>query len=547
MKWFRSFKIGTKLILGFSFVVLLVAVVGFVGNRVASSIDEKLEEVFTVRLPSVDYLAEIDRDLQQLLVAERSMVFVDTKSDMFKALMADYEENLKQSQERWDKYKALPKSPEESGIVPKYEQARSEWQDISQQAVEGRKLDTREGRRLALDLTLGEAREKFEAMRDYLDQLQGIALTLAETDYKASSALNRKATYVLSGLTAFSVLIGLLLAFGISRGIGKSLRKVIGGLSEGSYQVTAASAQVASASQSLAEGASEQAAAVEESSSALEEMASMTRQNAGNAKEADALMRDTFEIVEQATNAMVQLTASMGDISKASEETQKIIKTIDEIAFQTNLLALNAAVEAARAGEAGAGFAVVADEVRNLAMRAAEAAKTTADLIDESVKRIQEGSHITNDTNQSFEKLGQTSKRAGDLVSEIAAASEEQAEGIEQINRAIADMDKVVQQSAANAEETASSSEELNAQAVKMREFVASLTQLVGSNGVHRVKAKSKNADMPKQEIKKFANPAEKTSFLKKNNGARRSKDQQEASVPPEQIIPFDESGFQEF
>jgi methyl-accepting chemotaxis protein len=157
----------------------------------------------------------------------------------------------------------------------------------------------------------------------------------------------------------------------------------------------------------------------------------------------------------------------MGKIIHASsDETAKIIKTIDEIAFQTNLLALNAAVEAARAGEAGAGFAVVADEVRNLAMRAAEAAKTTAGLIEENIKDIKEGSELVASTDEAFKQLVRdNSNKVGELVGEIAAASQEQSQGVEQVNNAMADMDKITQQNAASAEQSASASEQLNSQA----------------------------------------------------------------------------------
>ena len=153
---------------------------------------------------------------------------------------------------------------------------------------------------------------------------------------------------------------------------------------------------------------------------------------------------------------MKQMTSSMDDISSASAETSKIIKTIDEIAFQTNLLALNAAVEAARAGEAGMGFAVVADEVRNLAQRAAEAAGNTADLIEGTVKKVQVGSDLVTKTNEIFQEVTEGSAKMGELVAEIAAASQEQARGIEQVNIAVAQMDKVIQQNAAGAEELAS-------------------------------------------------------------------------------------------
>jgi methyl-accepting chemotaxis protein len=224
--------------------------------------------------------------------------------------------------------------------------------------------------------------------------------------------------------------------------------------------VTSASGQVSSAAQSLAEGSSEQAASIEETSSSLEEMSSMTKQNADNAQQANGLMGEAKQVVGTANESIGKLTVSMAEITKASEETSKIIKTIDEIAFQTNLLALNAAVEAARAVEAGAGFAVVADEVRNLAMRAADAAKNKANRIEDTVKKVKDGSGLVSRTNVAFLQVASSSVKAGDFVAEISAASNEQAQGIGQINTAVTELDKVIQQNAANAEESASAAEE---------------------------------------------------------------------------------------
>jgi methyl-accepting chemotaxis protein len=209
-------------------------------------------------------------------------------------------------------------------------------------------------------------------------------------------------------------------------------------------------------SQSLSEAASQQAASLEETSSSLEEMTSMTKQNAGNATQANDLMAAAQQTIEKANLSMNELTGSMKEIAAGSEETQKIVKTIDEIAFQTNLLALNAAVEAARAGEAGAGFAVVAEEVRNLAMRAAESAKNTSNLIENIVKKIRNGEKLVGTTNEAFKEITGSSTKVVKLIAEIAAASQEQSHGIDQINRAVSEMNGLTQHNASGAEELAS-------------------------------------------------------------------------------------------
>jgi len=294
-------------------------------------------------------------------------------------------------------------------------------------------------------------------------------------------ASNQRAVGIILTIGVVALISGVILMIWITRSITKPIRRVVEALTEGSEQVASASSQVSAASQSLAEGSTEQAAGLEETSSSLEEMSSMTKQNADNAQQANTLAGEARNSSESGNDAMKKMSLAIGEIQKSADETAKIIKVIDEIAFQTNLLALNAAVEAARAGEAGKGFAVVAEEVRNLAMRSAEAAKNTAAMIEESVKNSQNGVDIAGEVAKMLEEITESNRKVNDLIGEISAASQEQAQGIDQVNTAMAQMDKVTQQNAANAEESASASEELNAQAEQMNVVVGDLVALVGS------------------------------------------------------------------
>jgi len=269
---------------------------------------------------------------------------------------------------------------------------------------------------------------------------------------------------------------------------GTILRPVLGKmdlLNQGAGEVSSAARQVASSSQVLAEGASEQASSLEGTSSSLEEMSSMTRRNADNAAQARALMLEVTAVIDKVNVHVSHMAAAVKEAIQTSEETGKIVKTIDEIAFQTNLLALNAAVEAARAGEAGAGFAVVADEVRNLAMRAAQAAKSTSGLIENTIATVKKSGELTEQTQQAFLENVEHSAKVASLVEEIAAASREQAQGIGQVNKAVAEMDRVIQQTAASAEESASAAEQMNEQAGQMTFVIGELTTLVNGEGRH--------------------------------------------------------------
>lgn len=344
----------------------------------------------------------------------------------------------------------------------------------------------------------------------------------------------RRILLTTGGVTGGGGVLILLVALLVTYQITRPLNIIIDGLKEGAGQVSTSSGQIASASQSLADGSSEQAASLEETSSSLEEMSSMTKQNADNANQADNLMKEANLVVGKANDSMAELTESMSEISTASEETSKIIKTIDEIAFQTNLLALNAAVEAARAGEAGAGFAVVADEVRNLAMRAADAANNTAELIEGTVKKTKDGTELVVKTNEAFSEVANSAAKVGELVGEIAAASNEQSRGIEQVNTAVIDMDKVTQMNAANAEQSASASQEMSAQAEQMTAMVDDLVTLVGGRG-----AGSGNDQSLVLENKHKSPVRGGTTIVTQTTKDKKAAVLRAEEVRPDQVIPF--------
>ncbi len=344
----------------------------------------------------------------------------------------------------------------------------------------------------------------------------------------------------LVSMAVVSILLSTLLSGLLSRWISGALSRAVRQLSGFAVKTREMSANASTVSRSMSVAANAQASALEETGASLEEIASMTQQNADSAAEAKNNMLETIKMAGDAAESMKALTVSMREISSASEETQKIVKTIDEIAFQTNLLALNAAVEAARAGEAGAGFAVVADEVRSLAMRAAEAAKNTASLIEQTAARVGEGSGVVQKTNKDFSKVTATVTKSGDLVAEIAAASREQAEGIQQIGKAIMEMDRVTQQTSAYAEESAGVSGEMSSQAEQMRSTVADLITLVsGVRAGLQATASEAHVEVEEETERPAASP-------RKAPAAERTRKQLTSGmgvgrVRPDEILPLDE------
>lgn len=488
-------------------------------------------------LPPPEYIIEAYL-LTYQLVTEKDQGRAKELVEKLKAVRQDY---IKRH-EFWEK--ALPSGPlKEELLRTSYQPALKFFETLDKEVIPAvLHNDLKKAQQVVSDV-LGPL---YEEHRKSIDKVVKMADENQQKDETIVKEIISNRTMVLTVLGVIILAALLFSGFYLNISITRPIKQIIANLGDGADQVTSASAQVSSASQQLAQGASQQAAALEETSSSLEEMASMTRQNADNANQANGLILETGQTIDQANRSMVALTGSMKDITAASGETAKIIKTIDEIAFQTNLLALNAAVEAARAGEAGAGFAVVADEVRNLALRAAEAAKNTANLIDGTVTKVKEGDELVHKTAADFEKVAASTNKAKELVAEIAAASNEQASGVSQINKAVSEMDKVVQQNAANAEESSSASEELSSQAEQMKDVVGELVALVEGGKGHKLQTKGYGLMKSLPAGKGQTSRSSVSSFGRKSlevvkaiKGPKTNR-----AATPAQLIPFDGEDF---
>jgi len=308
----------------------------------------------------------------------------------------------------------------------------------------------------------------------------------------ARSAYNETRTIVGSVMVP-ALLVGIVAALVVMR-VSRKLQDVASQLRAGAEAVMGASSQVSSAAQSLSEGATEQAAALEETSAAMEEMASTTATNAEQSRQAAQMTADVDKQVQASERALETMVASISSIKQSSQQVSKIIKTIDEIAFQTNLLALNAAVEAARAGEAGMGFAVVADEVRNLAQRSAQAAKDTAELIEESIQRTETGARNVDQVVETVAGIRETVRQVKSIADQVSDSSGQQAQGVSQVATAISQMESVTQRTAATAEENAAAAVELTSQAESTMDVVTDLEATVNGGHAGRQRAHSSGA-----------------------------------------------------
>ncbi|MEO7425122.1 MAG: methyl-accepting chemotaxis protein [Fibrobacteria bacterium] len=472
---FNKLGIKAKLLLGFSLLCALMAFVGLRGISAAKNLNASIDVLGNENFRNTKMIAEITEfengwhravlnhvlfeDAKQMEEQRQKMKI---RSDSLLLILANLQADVNSAEDKT----AL-------------ETAEKEWKGLIGEADAALFLSTSGKKAQARDYWIEKGRPLIKKLDGNLllvrvSQEGAVAATM-----KNAEALYAQTRLTLLAVSGISILAGLGLGLMLATSIGKALTRVIDALTAGSEQISNASGQVSQSSQKLAEGASAQASSLEETSASLEELSSMTKQNSDNAREANTMAGAARSEAEGSREAMERMGSAIGRIKASADQTAKIVKTIDEIAFQTNLLALNAAVEAARAGDAGKGFAVVAEEVRNLAQRSAEAAKNTASLIEESQKNADQGVSVSKEVGDIMTRIVGKVQKLAQLISEVSAASQEQTKGISQITTAVDQMDKVTQSTAASAEESASASEELFAQAKELGDMVIVLVGIV--------------------------------------------------------------------
>ncbi|MFP4052729.1 MAG: methyl-accepting chemotaxis protein [Phycisphaerae bacterium] len=447
-------------------------------DRIVSNSDDQVVKELGRYGTKVKVSANLLRTAVEYQRAEKNLILATDPAEMDELVqaMGALETEI---QAKFEELSAMATEQERAVLA----EAREAYRRYDQVNERVRNLSRENGNTRAFELAATRGKDLSEECIRTMAEIVADNEKDMDADKKLSEQNYAAARLMMLSVSITGILVSLTLGGLIIQRIIKTLRKLMADLAAGSTQVTEASSLVSQAGQVLSEGAAEQAASIEETSASVEEMTSMTKQTAGNAGEAKNLADAATHNADQGTEAMRKMSGAIDDIKRSSDETAKIIKTIDDIAFQTNLLALNAAVEAARAGEAGKGFAVVAEEVRNLAQRSAEAARNTADMIEKSVHNSEAGVAMTQEVTAAFEAINEGVRKVNSLVTEISTASGEQSQGIDQINVAVSELDTVTQRNAASAEESAAAAEELNSQAEELNQMVTQLGVLVEGAG----------------------------------------------------------------